>query len=375
MSERVLSARELNRTLLERQLLLRRHDIPVTRAVERVAGLQGQWANSPYVALWSRLEGFDRDQLARALKRRTLVKATLMRMTLHIVTPRDYFAFHEAFRQDRIDWFTRELGKQAPQLDAASVARRALTAVGDRPAPRGDYFEAAGEDRRTPPGNVRAWMFWAALQTYGELVHVPPSGMWGHFGSPVFAPARSWLRATGTRAVDGDPRAHLVRRYLAAFGPASVADLNSWSRARNLRATLEQLEPHLRRFRDDAGRLLLDLKRAPLVDGDAPAPVRFLPKWDGAILGYSPPERWRILPERHRKRVIGPNGDVLQTFTVDGLIAGSWEVERARRATTLVLHAYARLPKDARAELEAEGLALLHFVEPDATSYGVRIQA
>jgi hypothetical protein len=373
VSERVLTARELNRTLLERQLLLRRHQLPLTRAVERVAGLQAQWANSPYVALWSRLEGFRRDQLTRALKRRMLVKATLMRMTLHIVTPRDYFALHEVFRQDRIDRFTRELAKHAPELDAAEVAHRAIAGVGDRAAPRADYFEAVGEDRRSPPGNVRAWMFWVAIQTYGQLVHVPPSGIWGHVGSPVFAPARMWLGPAQTRSVDGDPRVHLVRRYLAAFGPASFADLNSWSQARNLRPALNELEPHLRRFRDEAGRVLVDLEHAPLVDADAPAPVRFLPKWDGAILGYSPPERWRILPERYRKRVIATNGDVRQTFTVDGLIAGGWDIVRSRGTTTLELEPFARLPKHARAELAEEGESLLRFIDSDATSYAVRL--
>lgn len=372
MTERVLTARELNRTLLERQLLLRRHAIPLTKAVERVAGLQAQWANSPYVALWSRLEGFERDQLTRALRRPTLVKATLMRMTLHIVTARDYLAFREVFRDHRVEWFTSALAKHAPDLDAAALARRALATVGDRPALRADYFEAAGEDRGIAPGNVRAWMFWTAIQTYGDLVHVPPSGIWGHVGSPVFAPAHSWLRPSRDGGVDGDPRAHMVKRYLSAFGPASAADLNSWSQARNLRPTLAELEPHLRTFRDEAGRLLLDLKRAPLVDGDTTAPVRFLPKWDGAILGYSPPERWRILPERYRKRVIAVNGDVRQTFTVDGLIAGGWEVERSPRVTTLVVQPFARLPKEARAELAAEGESLLRFVEPDATSYRVR---
>jgi hypothetical protein len=371
VTERVLTAQELNRTLLERQLLLRRRKLPLPRAVERVAGLQAQWANSPYVALWSRLEGFERDQLTRALKRGTLVKASLMRVTLHIVSPRDYFAFHEVFREHRIEWFTRALAKRAPGVDPTALARRALEAVGDRPALRAEYFDAAGEDSRSPTGN--AWMSWVALQTYGELVHVPPSGIWGHAGSPVFAPARSWLRTTRLPAVDGDPTAHLVKRYLAAFGPASAADLNSWSHARNLRPALAELEPQLRTFRDEAGRRLLDLKRAPLVAGDAPAPVRFLPKWDGAILGYSPPERWRILPERYRKRVIAANGDVQQTFTVDGLIAGGWEVERGRRVATLVLKPFARLPKDARTELAAEGQSLLRFVQPDATSYAVRI--
>lgn len=371
MSERVLGARELNRTLLERQLLLRRHRLSLPRAVERVAGLQAQWANSPYVALWSRLDGFEREQLARALKRRTLVKATLMRMTLHVVTPRDFHAFHAVYRQDRIERFTRELAKHASDLDATRVADEALAAIGERAALRREYFEAAGEEPGTPPSNLRAWRFWILLQTYGELVHVPPSGMWGHYGSPAFAPARSWLRTRGS--VDGDPRVHFVRRYLAAFGPASVADLQSWSNARHLRPALRELEPELRRFRDEAGRELLDLRRAPLVDGDVAAPVRFLPKWDTSILGYAPPERWRILPERYRKRVIAVNGDVRQTFTVDGFIAGGWEVERRRGGAELVLQPFARLPKDARAALDAEGQSLLRFVEPDANSYSVRV--
>jgi hypothetical protein len=372
LSERVLTARELNRTLLERQLLLRRHALPLTRAVERTAGLQAQWANSPYVALWSRLEGFERDRLTRALERGTLVKATLMRTTLHIVTARDYFTFHEVFRQDRIERFTAELARHAPDLDAENVVHRALAAVGDRPALRADYFEAVGEDRRMPPGNVRAWMFWVAVQTHGQLVHVPPSGTWGHIGSPVFAPARSWVGAARARPVGSDPRVHLVRRYLAAFGPASVADLNSWSQARNLRPAIAELEPQLRRFRDEAGRVLLDLKRAPLVAGDVPAPVRFLPKWDTSILGYAPAERWRILPERYRKRVIAVNGDVKQTFTVDGLIAGTWDVERRRGGVTLTLRPFARLPADARTELGVEGKSLLRFVAPGAKSYAVR---
>jgi Winged helix DNA-binding domain len=370
VTEGVLTARELNRTLLERQMLLRRHSLSVPRAVERVAGLQAQWANSPYVALWSRLEDFDRDQLTRALRRGAVVKATLMRMTLHIVAPRDYLAFAAVFRGDRIERFTRELAKHAPDLDASAVAGRALAAVGDRPALRTEYFDAVGEDGRTATGDIRRWMFWVALQTYGELVHVPPSGTWGHFGSPAFAPVRSWLKKLP--ALDGDPRVHLVRRYLAAFGPASSADLNSWSNARGLRSALQELEPELRHFRDEAGRLLLDLKRAPLVDGDVAAPVRFLPKWDTSILGYAPPERWRILPERFRKRVIAVNGDVKQTFTVDGLIAGMWEIDRRRDAVTLRLTPFGRLSKDARSELAEEGERLQRFVEPGARSYAVR---
>jgi hypothetical protein len=370
VTERVLTARELNRALLERQLLLRRHKLTVARAVERVAGLQAQWANSPYTALWSRLEDFRREQLVNAIKRRTVVKATLMRMTLHIVSARDYLVFAEVFREDRVNRFTRELAKHAPDLDAETVAKRALAAVGDRIASRAEFFDAVGEDPRTPTGDIRRWMFWIALQTYGNLVHVPPSGMWGHFGSPSFAPARSWLGELPS--FDGDPRVHLVLRYLAAYGPASFADLSSWSHARNLRPALVELEPELRHFRDESGRLLYDLRRAPLPDADTPAPVRFLPKWDTSILGYAPPERWRILPERLRGTVIGKNGDVAQTFLVDGLVAGTWDVVLVKGTATLRLSPFGRLTRDIRAQLADEGERLARFVQPEARSIAVR---
>jgi hypothetical protein len=186
----------------------------------------------------------------------------------------------------------------------------------------------------------------------------------------LFIPASKWLR----RALEPSdaPAVHLVRRYLTAFGPASTADLSSWSGAKGLRPALDALEPELRRFRDEGGRLLYDVRRGRLVDGDAGAPVRFLPKWDASIMGYAPPERWRILPERHRKTVIKVNGDVAQTFLVDGFIAGVWEIERKRSSATLRLSPFGRLTRDARAELEDEGERLLHFYEPDVRSYAIR---
>jgi len=356
VTERVLTLQELNRTLLERQLLLRRHSTRVTGAVERVAGLQAQWANSPYVALWSRLEGFERGQLTRAIKRRALVEATLMRMTLHLVTPRDYVAFAAVFRDDRIDRCTRELAKHAPDLDATAVAQRALTAVGDRAAQRSDYFHAVGEDPSTPPGDMRRWMFWIALQTHGGLVHVPPSGLWGYYGSPTYVSARSWLR--GLPSVNGDPRVHLVRRYLAAFGPASTADLKSWSNARGLRPALDALEPELRHYRDEKGRLLLDLRSAKVVDGDVAAPVRLLPKWDASILGYAPPERERILPEKFRKTVIKKNGDIAQTVLVDGFVAAIWNVVKG----DVKVEPLRRLTREERTAVEDERERLVAFL-------------
>jgi hypothetical protein len=370
MTERVLTARELNRTLLERQLLLRRHKLAVPRAIERVAGLQAQWPNSPYIALWSRLEGFDRGQLTRALERRSVVKATLMRLTLHMVSARDYPDFAITFRQSRIERFERELARDAPDLDPKEVTKRALALAGDRPRLRKEYFEALGEDPSAPTYTHRPWLLWNSIQAQADLVHTPPSGTWGYYGSPLFVPASEWLRRTAEPS--DAPGVHLVRRYLAAFGPASSADLSSWSGAQRLRPVLDALEPELRRFRDEGGRLLLDLRHAPLVAGDAPAPVRFLPKWDTSIMGFAPPERWRILPEPHRKTVIKVNGDVAQTFLVDGFIAGVWEIERKRSGSVLRLAPFGRLGREARAELEAEGERLLRFYDPDARSYAIR---
>jgi hypothetical protein len=370
VTERVLTERELNRTLLERQLLLRRHRLPVARAIERLGGLQAQWPNSPYIALWSRLESFDRAQLTGALKRRSVVKATLMRLTLHMVSARDFVGFSGALRDARLERFERELAKHAPGVDAAGITARAVKALGDSPRLRKEYFELLGEDEGSPANVMRPWLLWVGIQTHGELVHAPPSGLWNHYGSAPYIPAQNWLRRMPK--LNGDARVYLIRRYLAAFGPASTADLNSWSHARGLRPALEALEPELRRFRDENGRLLFDLRRAPLVDGDAPSPVRFLPKWDTSILGYAPPERWRILPERHRKTVIKVNGDVAQTFLVDGFVAGTWEVERRGKSATLKLSPFGRLARDVRDELTQEGERLLRFFAPDAGSYSVR---
>jgi Winged helix DNA-binding domain len=293
-----------------------------------------------------------------------------MRLTLHLVTPRDFVAFAAALREARLGRFERELGKHAPGVDPVELTARALAVAGDRPRLRAEYFAALGEDPRTPPGVIRPWILWQAIQAHAELVHAPPSGTWGYFGSPAFVPVQKWLRRMPS--VDGDPRHYLVRRYLSAFGPASSADVASWSGVTNLRSALTALEPGLRRFRDEGGRLLFDLRRAKLAAGDEPAPVRFLPKWDTSILGYAPPERRRILPERHRKTVIKVNGDVAQTILVDGLIAGIWEIERARGGATLHLSPFGRLARDSRAELEDEGERLLRFVDPDARSYAVR---
>ena len=364
MSERVLTLRELNRATLARQLLLRRHRLPLARAIERVAGLQAQWPPSPYVGLWTRIEWFEREALVRALARRRLVKATLMRGTLHIVSAEDYLLFAAALRQSRLE----ELGKRFPNVDLVAAAERALARAGSAPSAREELVELAG-----PGPEVHEWTIWHAIKARGNLVHVLPSGHWRHFREGPYVPALEWLGREPDDA-DGGLR-HLLRRYLGAFGPATRADVASWTGlpASLLEPGLAALEPELRRFRDEKGRLLVDLGRAPRPSGATPAPARFLPKWDSTLLAYAPAERERVLPENVRKTVIRANGDVLATFLVEGSVAGVWRLERTRRKATLVVEPFEPLPRGARRELEDEGARLVRFLEPEAPAQAVRI--
>jgi hypothetical protein len=364
MSDRVLTLRELNRATLARQLLLRRHRLPLARAVERVAALQAQWPPSPYVGLWTRIERFEREALVRALVRRQLVKATLMRGTLHIVASEDYLLFAAALRRSRLE----ELGKRFPDVDLVAAADRALAGVGSAPSAREELvgLAQAGPD-------VHEWTILHAIKARGNLVHVPPSGHWRHFREGPYVPAREWLGREPENADAG--LRHLLRRYLGAFGPATRADLASWTGlpASLLEPGLAALEPELRRFRDEKGRLLVDFGRAPRPPGATPAPVRFLPKWDSTLLAYVPGERERVLPEHVRKTVIRANGDVLATFLADGVVAGVWRLERARKKATLVIEPFGPLPPAARREVEDEGGSLARFLEPEAGAHAVRI--
>jgi Winged helix DNA-binding domain len=337
---RVLSLRELNRTLLLRQLLLRRERLTATRAIERVAALQAQWVPSPYVALWSRLEGFERDALTRALVRGHVMKASLMRGTLHLVSARDYPLYEAALRRDPAPWTTGR-PKPAPELvrSAASFAREPRS---------GAELRAFIEERRGPGTEEenRRDLNW--LRHLVPLVPQPESGVWG------------FIRGVRLSSYDGPkPRRdealeHLVRRYLAAFGPASRADLADWSgqARKTLDPALERMR--LRRFLDEEGRELLDLPRAPLAEPDAPAPVRFLSRWDELLIGHA--DRRRVIPEEHGARKLVLAGD--PTVLVDGFVAGTWRVERGR----VVVEPFDPLPRAVRREVEDESVRLAAFM-------------
>jgi hypothetical protein len=344
---RTLTPAELNRATLERQLLLRRRRLPLLRAIERVGGLQGQWVPSPYVGLWSRLDGFRRDRLSRAVIRREVVKATLMRGTLHLVTAADYPIFSSALHAD---------GASMLDADVLAFAERVAPGMraffGGRPRSRAEAFAWLEARHGKDLTERMPWTAWHAIRVRGHVVHAPESATWNAPNSPMFIALEGVELPSPATA-----RIELVRRYLAAFGPATRADLADWSglRVRDFAAALDALEP-LRRFSDDRGRELLDLRGAPLPPGDRPAPVRLLPKWDSVLLAHK--DRRRVLPDEYRSAVIGNNGDVARTFLIDGTVAGTWSLVHGN----VTLRPFAPVPRRAQRELDEEARRMEAFV-------------
>jgi DNA glycosylase AlkZ-like len=341
VTERVLTLRELNRATLARQLLLERKRLSPKAVIERLVGMQAQWSPAPYVGIWTRTTSFRRETLERELARGSIVKANLIRMTLHLVTLRDYGLMRAAISQSGH-------ADQWPDSKLVATTVRALAEEG----PTTSVEALVVIEREHGLTGLRARRAWRGGRMRAHVVHDHLSASWD-------APQRHRFVAL-EEPQPNDPveaRAEIVRRYLAAFGPASRQDIDVWSMMRQpqIRPALERLEP-LRRFRDENGRELLDVPRAPLPDPETPAPVRFLPKWDNVLLSFA--DRTRILPEEYRKKVISMGGDVAQTFLVDGFVAGIWEVEDGR----VVLEPFSKLSRATRRELEEEAGRLEKFV-------------
>jgi hypothetical protein len=353
-AERVLTPRELNRATLARQLLLRRQRLSVPRALERVGGLQAQKVTSPYLGLLARLEGFGHGVLTRALEQRIAVKATLMRGTLHLVSAEDYLGFAAAL-QPSLEVLWRRYAPDAERSDYAELVAATIEFVAEpRTGPElRDFVAGLCGSEPTAAENV-----WWRIRTNAPLLRLPPDGVWGGGQRVWIGSAESWLG----RGPDGDAAAGaelLVGRYLAAFGPARVADVCQWSGlpAAPVRAALERLGPRLRRFRDEQGRELVDLRRAPLPRAETSAPPRLLAMWDSSLLAYE--ERSRVLPDEYRKTVIDKRGDVAQTILVDGIVAGTWRVDGAR----VRLEPFAPVPRGVARELADEAARVEAFLD------------
>jgi hypothetical protein len=354
---RVLSTRQLNRALLARQLLLERSRPSIPRALERIAGLQAQYAPSMYIGLWSRLLGFEGAELTRALHRRTIVQGTLMRATIHLVSSRDYWPFAVGIRAERRDWWLRVHRHQPDESAHAAAARRLRRRLARGPLRRREIQELLGKEAAS---GVGLWL---------GLVRVPPSGTWEQRRADLYGSAEDWLGPENATPADGLDR--LVTRYLAGFGPAAQVDIADWAGVgvRALAPALDRLP--LRRFVSEDGKELLDLLRAPLPDPGTQAPARLLPTWDSTLLVHV--RRAAIVPEAYRPLIFNTKTpQSVATFLVDGSVAGTWRIERTRDRATLTLDRFEALPRRVERELTAEADALLRWAENDATSFVVR---
>ena len=303
--------------------------------------MQAQWPSAPYVGMWSRVANFRRESLERELASGAVVKATVMRQTLHLVTRRDYGIFRAAMSETNFPWESALARRLAPSV--RKLAAKGVVSSDDAVA----YLE-----RNHNLGSLSARRAWRYARASAHLVHHHESALWR---------ARPEGRFVALEEPDGhsplEARAEMLRRYLAAFGPASRRDMVAWSMMHvpEISRTLDHLEPLLR-YRDEHGHELVDIPGAALPDPSAPAPVRFLPKWDNVLLAYA--VRTRVLPEKYRKTVIRMNGDVAQTFLIDGFVAGMWSVNKGR----VVLAPFEKLSRSARVELEDESARLEAFI-------------
>ena len=352
MTDRILTARDLNRAMLARQFLLERTDLPLITVMERMGGLQTQYAPSGYIGLWTRVRSFAREDLTRALERRRAVTGTLMRVTIHTVSARDYPLLAEGVRVARRDWFLRTYGSRAVGIDMEKVAERVRGYLADGPVRSKELIERLRSDGLPDAA-------WGGVGLWVDLVRVPPSGTWERRSADLYGLAETWLGPSPVTEAEG--LRHLVRRYLGGFGPARVGDVARWAGVpvTRLKPVIERMR--LRRFWDEQGGELVDLPGAVLPGADVDAPVRFLPVWDAMLLASA--RRAGVLLEEHRSRIFTSAApQSINTFLVDGVVAGSWRWDGKR----VVTEPFGPLSRSARRDLkeETEGLEELYAESP-----------
>lgn len=361
----IMDRRALNRALLARQFLLERAALPAERVIAHIAGMQAQSPTAPYAGLWSRVAGFRPEDLGTLLLERRVVRAPLMRATIHLVTAEDALAWRPVVAPVMERGFAAtSFGKNLAGIDRAALAAAGWEILADGQRSRADLAPLLAS--RWPDRDPDSLAM--AISYLLPVVQQPPRGVWGAGGQATWVTMADWLGRSPAEdpAPDG-----LVLRYLAAFGPATPADAQQWSGLTGLRAAFERLRPGLATFRDERGREVFDLPDAPRPDPETPAPPRFLAEFDNALLSHA--DRTRILADAHKASVFTVNGIVKGTILVDGHVAGVWRIERERGAAALRIEPFAHLPADTRAALEEEGTHLLDFAAADAPARAVRL--
>jgi hypothetical protein len=344
------SLRELNRATLARQMLLAREKVPATRAIERLVGVQAQWPKPPFIGLWSRVTGFEREQLAKLYQQRKLVRATTMRCTLHTMSAADYRTFRPPLQSVLTRAMTSVLRDRMKAIDVPKLVQAARDHFGAAPCTFGELRAALA--RRFPKADERAMGYIARTQL--PLVMVPTGDRWSFPADSQFTLADDWLDAT-IASGEAEPD-ELVLRYLAAYGPATIADAQSWLGFAGLRPVFDRLRDRLITLEDERGREHFDLPKAPRPKADMPAPVRLLPEFDGVVVSRNDA---RVVPEKHRKKVFLSGLRVAPVFLVDGFAAGTWKHDKGK----IALAPFEPLQRQIREQVEAEADALLGLLE------------
>jgi hypothetical protein len=356
--ETVLTRRALNRATLARQHLLRRAAMPALEAVEHLVGLQAQTPHSWYYGLWTRLEGFKPQEVVDLLTGRQVVRIALMRSTIHLVSAADCLSLRPLV-QPVVERVTMGVfGRRLAGLDRDELVAAGRELVEEAPRTFGELGRLLGErypdrDRDALGQAMRAWV---------PLVQVPPRGLWGRSGPIAHTSAEHWLG----RPLDPLPSLQtMTLRYLAAFGPATVMDVQAWSGLTRLREVLDELRPRLQTFRDEEGRELFDLPEAPRPDPETPAPPRFLYDYDNVLLSHA--DRSRVITEAYFEQHFPMDGPMPSIVLVDGVTSGTWKVTRTRGVATLSIRPFAPFSDQTRAALAAEGAGLLQLAAPGAS--------
>jgi hypothetical protein len=358
-----LSNRQLNRATLARQMLLGRSDMPIADAVRFLGGLQAQQSNDPYIGLWSRLNGFTHEALTALIVDRTLARATTMRGTLHLHSADDLLGFRALVQAFLKGAWNSNFRKRFGHEDEKAVVKAGVRLLDKAPMTSGALGKALHE--RFPTAEPLALA--VLVQMSETLVQIPPTRIWGNGGAPLLTRVENWLPTPHKRPLS---RIDLVRGYLAAYGPASIADMQTWCRLTKLSTEFKQLEKELVKFESDDGRILFDLPDAPRPPADTPTPVRFLPLYDNVYLGYD--NRRRMLMDADLER-LNLFANFKPAVLVDGVIAAGWVVSRKKGAVRLEIEPYRKLTKQHTRALEAEGDRFLRFMEEDAESYGTEV--
>ncbi len=358
MPNRTLSLKSLNRTTLDRQLLLKRHDMPIKQAIDHLIGLQSQIPNPPYIGLWVRLQNFEKADLTTLIETHEVVRAAMMRSTLHLVTTEMHQHIQVTIQPALEKAYRSFFGKDRKQIDIETVITAAEPYLTQEARSTGEL--KAYLATIIPDVNPDALAY--AVRTYLPLVQVPPAGTWGTGTRATYVPAK-------TTFADADLKA-LFKQYIAAFAPASVMDFQAFVGITNLKKTIEAWQDEFILYEHPTnGRTLYDLADAEIISEDAPVPIIFLPEYDNAVISYK--DRDHILPDEHHKKVFLSAARVLATILIDGFVAATWKTERNKDDAILRISLFEPISSDAKDAIRVDGEKLLKFIEDDADNYQI----